>query len=592
MLKRYVLVLHKNHYPLTQEYITPLRRFFRFVRLERKEIFNIYFYATLSGIIYLSLPLGIQAIINLLFGGLISTSIAVLITVVVLGVAGNGWLQILQMKVNERIQRKIFTRFALQFAHKIPKLDLVAVDNYYLPELVNRFFDTASLQKGMSKVLLDFPSATVQIIFGLMLLSFYNTAFIIYGFGIIILVLLILRFTYPKGMSTSIKESDYKYEVGYWLEEVARSVKTFKFMPNRDFTVLKADKLVSGYLDARSDHFDVLVRQYWSFVGFKLVITASLLIIGSILVIDQQINLGQFIASEIVIILILNSVEKMISSLDVVYDMLTSLEKVSVMLDKPDERTDGIITIDKNKTTSIEIEARNLSFRFNDSDKWILNNLNFHIQSGERVCLFGSQGSGKSALLNILTGAYPNISGNLLFNKYPLGNYNLPLLRKHIGVFLNGNFIFSGSVKENLTLGNPDISNEQILKTATLTGLIGYIQSLPQGISSKIDTLGRKLPRNTINKILLTRAMLGDPSLMLIEDCWSGLEIAEQDIIINALTDPSRKFTLVAVTNDEKFAARCDRVILLEKGEILAQGTFDEVSRTPHYSKLFKRFSL
>ncbi len=309
--------------------INPLQRFLELIALERKEIFSMYFYASLSGVIYLSLPLGVQTIINFLFGGIISTSIVILISLVVLGVILNGWLEIIQMKVNERIQRRIFTRYALEFAHKIPRLDLKAVDDYYLPELVNRFFDTASLQKGVSKVLLDFPSASIQIIFGLILLTLYSPLFIILGFLLIVMVFLILRFTYARGMATSLQESNNKYEVGYWLEEVARTVRTFKFMGQIDFPATKADGLINSYLDARKNHFSILQIQYWSFVVFKTIITASLLLIGCFLVVDQQINIGQFIASEIVIIILLNSIEKIIGSLDVVYDMLTSLEKVS-----------------------------------------------------------------------------------------------------------------------------------------------------------------------------------------------------------------------------------------------------------------------
>jgi ATP-binding cassette subfamily B protein len=217
----------------------PLQRFWELMALEKKELASIYFFAVLSGLVYLSLPLGVQSIINQLFGGLVSTSLIVLIVIVVLGVALSGWLTILQMQANERIQRRIFTRFSLQFAYKIPRLDLMSVDDYYLPELVNRFFDTASLQKGLSKVLLEFPSASVQILFGLILLSLYHPIFIAFGAVLVGLMYLILKLTYPRGIRTSMEESNFKYEVGYWLEEVARTIKTLKFMGMNDFPPVK-----------------------------------------------------------------------------------------------------------------------------------------------------------------------------------------------------------------------------------------------------------------------------------------------------------------------------------------------------------------
>lgn len=572
--------------------ISPFRRFLELISLERKEIINIYFYAGISGIIYLSLPLGIQAIINLLFGGLVSTSVVVLILVVVLGVALNGWLQILQMRVNERIQRRIFTRYALEFAHKIPRLDLKAVDDYYLPELVNRFFDTASLQKGLSKVLLDFPSASIQILFGLILLSFYSPVFIVLGILLIGLIVLILRFTYPRGMSTSLEESNYKYEVGYWLEEMARTMKTIKFMGMLDFPAKRTDRLVSGYLDARSNHFKVLQIQYWAFVLFKVIITAALLVVGCFLVIKQQINIGQFIASEIVIITLLNSVEKIIGSLDVVYDMLTSLEKVSKILDKPEEKEEGVSLTQMSNDRGLAIKVENLSYRFNIDEKYILKNLNFDIKSGEKICIFGTEGSGKTSLLKLFTGAYPDYEGNLLFNNYPLGNYNLQILRNEIGVYLATADLFSGTLRDNLTLGDENISNQLILQTADETGLLSFIQALRDGLDTRIDSLGKKLPRNTVNKILVNRALLTEPRLLLLEDCWSGLEREEQEKLIAYLTSSKHSFTLISVTNDPAFASKCDKIILLENGEVVSCGTFAEVSSKAIYKKMFKQLSL
>jgi len=576
----------------TKKTITPLERFWKLMALEKRELLNIYFFSILSGLVYLSIPLGIQSIINQLFGGLVSTSIVVLISIVVLGVFLNGWLFIHLMKINERIQRRIFTRFSLQFAYKIPRLDLMAIDDYYLPELVNRFFDTASLQKGLSKVLLEIPSASVQIIFGLTLLSLYHPAFIGFGFLLVVLMYFILSLTYPQGIRTSLEESNYKYEVGYWLEEVARTIKTLKFMGMNDFPARKADTFVSGYLDARTEHFKVLKIQFWAFVMFKVIITAALLILGTVLVINQQINIGQFIASEIVILMLLNSVEKVIGSLDVVYDMLTSLEKVSKILDQPVEREGGLDILEISDAKGININVENLSYRFNEHDKYILQDLNFEIKSGEKVCIFGSQGSGKTTLLKLFTGGYPNYDGNLLFNGYPLGDYDLQKLRQEMGIYPSTTDLFSSTLYENLTLGDNTITVQFILSVAQQVGLLSYIQSLNKGLDSHIDTIGKNLPRSIVNKILLTRALLTKPRLLLLEDCWSVLERIEQENMVKYLTSPSNEFTLITITNDENFARNCDKVILLENGKIAKCGNFDTISKTDEYRRMFKVFSL
>ncbi|MBK7885694.1 MAG: ABC transporter ATP-binding protein [Chitinophagaceae bacterium] len=315
-----------------------LQRIFKVIRLEKNEISSIYFYAILSGLIQLSLPLGIQSLISFVLGGSLSTSLVVLIVLVVSGVFFTGLLQVNQMKLIEKIQQKIFVRYSFGFADRIPKLNLSAVDNYYLPELVNRFFDTVLLQKGISKILLDIPAASIQIFFGLILLSFYHPVFIFFGISLITIIFIILRLAGGKGLETSIQESNYKYAVIGWLEEIARVVKSFKFSKNNTLHIGSTNKLVTGYLDRRTSHFKILLIQYWSLIAFKVLITAAMLIVGSILLVNQQLNIGQFIAAEIVLLMVITSVEKIIVNLDKVYDILTSVEKLATVIDKPIEK--------------------------------------------------------------------------------------------------------------------------------------------------------------------------------------------------------------------------------------------------------------
>ena len=153
-----------------------INKFFKLIRLEKREVTAIYFYAILSGLIQLSLPLGIQTIINFSQAaagiGNLPVSIVLLIVIVLIGILVSGILQVNQMKIVEKIEQSIFTRFSLEFAHKIPKIESSELYKNHLPELMNRFFEIVNLQKGLSKILLDIPLAVIQIVFGLVLLSF------------------------------------------------------------------------------------------------------------------------------------------------------------------------------------------------------------------------------------------------------------------------------------------------------------------------------------------------------------------------------------------------------------------------------------
>lgn len=552
------------HKPVNYPIKKALSRFYALLNLEKKEITRVYFYAVLSGFILLSLPLGIQAIINLLFGGTLSTSLIVLIGIVILGAFLNGVLQINQMKIIEQIQQRVFTRLTFAYAYRIPKINLLSIDSYYLPELVNRFFDTSTLQKGFSKLLIDFPTASIQIIFGLLLLSFYHPVFLVFAVVITLLSILLFKLTSKKAFESSMAESDYKYDVAHWLEEISRNVKTFKLHQKHELHLAKTDKLVTGYLNSRESHFAVLVLQYKIMIAFKVIITAGMLIIGSYLFIKQQINLGQFIAAEIIIITILTSVEKMIVSLEVVYDVLTALEKLNKVLDNPlDENTlPSEQSLTNNK--QIDIKLTNLSFKY--SNKTILNSVNTTIKAGEKVCLIGAEGSGKSTLFKLLAGFYTDFSGNILYNNTPIKVIDRNVLSKKIAVLFADDEIFSGTLLDNLTIGNQNIDQSEIDKACELVGLMDFISSQQLGYHSFLDTQGRKLSYNIIQKILLARCIIIHPSILLIEDGWQGIEPKIRMQIISYLTKKNNSFTLITITNDEFFASQCERKIYMKNG--------------------------
>ena len=204
------------------------QRLIGMLKLDKRDIYQTFYYAIFAGFVNLSLPLGIQAIINLIQGAQISTSWIVLVVLVTLGVAFGGILQLMQIRIIENVQQKIFTRASFEFSYRFPKIKMSALRNFYPPELANRFFDTLTVQKGLAKILVDFPAALLQILFGLMLLSFYHPFFIIYGILLLILIYLVFKFTAQRGLETSLEESKSKYKVAHWIQEVARSIVSFK----------------------------------------------------------------------------------------------------------------------------------------------------------------------------------------------------------------------------------------------------------------------------------------------------------------------------------------------------------------------------
>ncbi len=539
------------------------KRLWELVLLDRKEIGAVYFYAILSGLLQLSVPIGVQSIISFVLGASMVTSIYVLIFLVVLGVFVVGLIQINQMRIIEKIKQRIFTRDAFDFAEVIPRLDLAKSDAHYLPERVNYFFDTLNVQKGLSKLLLDVPVASIQILFGLLLLSLYHPIFIIFGFLLITVLWLILKVTLNSGLETSLQESSNKYAVVVWLEEMARVIKSFKFSQGSHLNLQKTDERVGQYLESSTAHFRVLLFQYKTLVAFKVAITAVMLVLGSYLLLNQQLNIGEFIAAEIVILTVINAVEKLIIRLDSIYDVVTGLEKLALIKESPLEK-EGQVQLD-TKGEGLEIEFADLSFTYQNG-KPILRNLNFTIPANASVCIMANEGSGRSTLLKLLTGNYSNFNGSLLVNKLPINAYQLQSLRAHIGIHLNQQDIFLGSVWENISMGRPEITQEKIMAIAHQLGIGHFLNQLPGGFESQLDPTGKKLPSTQVKYLLLLRAFVNDPNLLLLEEPWQGMDQSFKQQLIGFLLDKSRKSTLLLVSNDEDFAAKCDFRLYLENG--------------------------
>ena len=172
-----------------------------------------------------------------------SVSWIVLIFVVISGVALVGILSLMQLRITENLQQKIFIRSSFEFGFRLPKIKTEELYNEYPPELANRFFDTLTIQKGAAKLLIDFSAALLQITFGIILLSLYHPFFILFGLLLLLLLYVIFKFSYNSGLSTSMKESKFKYKVVAWLQEIARNSFSFKKGTNFDFALTKNDKL-------------------------------------------------------------------------------------------------------------------------------------------------------------------------------------------------------------------------------------------------------------------------------------------------------------------------------------------------------------
>lgn len=568
--------------------LSPVQRLVRLLGQYRREIRYIFLYAVVAGLINLSLPLGVQAIIGQIAGGAINASWGVLVLIVTVGALLIGVLRLMQLSLMEYMQRRIFTDSAVEFAVRIPRLNLEVLRQEHLPELVNRFFDTLTLQKGLPKLLTDGITAILQIVFSLLLLSFYHPAFVTFSLLLMGVVALLFYWTAPRGVETSLKESKYKYKLAYWLEEVGRVAATFKLAGENRFPVQRADALTADYLDARAKHWRIMVWQFASGIAFRVLVLGGFLVLGSLLVMDNQLNIGQFVASEILILFVIDSVEKIILLHETGYDVLTATEKIGQVADLPLEREGGVRVEEFCTNQPLEVELRNLCYQYDDGETPILKDLSLKIAAGERLAVAGYNGSGKSTLMQILSVVKRDFTGSLLFNGLPKQNLHLRSLREHIGDLSSQEDVFKGTILENITLGNEHVTLQRVLQVSEQISLSEFIRNAPQGLDTELLPGGKNIPRSVISKLLVARAIAAQPKLIVMEEPDGNLNFRDRLRIAQLLTDKAQPWTLVTVTSDPLLAAMCDRVVVLKAGEIIFNGRFDDLQKTPHYERVFR----
>ena len=531
--------------------MTPLQRFLNLLRQDKKDLTYLYIYAIFNGLINLSLPVGIQAIMGLVLAGRLSATWGILTGVVMVGVAIAGIFQIMQLYVVEILQRRLFARAAFEFAYRIPNFNVKKLGNYYAPELINRFFDTVSIQKSLSKILIDFLASALQIFFGLILLSLYHPIFIAFGLILILLLVLIIYLTSKRGLETSLAESDNKYEMAFWLTELARGLTTFKMSGKSKLNLDKTDTIVSKYLSSRKSHFRVLLRQYASIIGLKTLVTAGLLIVGALLLISNGITIGQFVASEIVIILILNSSEKLIMSMEAIYDILTSTAKLGKVTDVAVEHVgnDGIL-VGEQGPIGVKVQNVNITGYLEAAN--IKENINLDIAAGSNVCLSGAPGSGKGSLIQIISTSIDNYTGTILYDNVPIQNINLKDLRDKIGYIFDDQEIFYGNFIENITLGREGLTAKDAIAIAGEVGLDKLINSFPNSYEHVILNASRVFSGTDRVRMLVARALIGQPRLVLTEDLFSSLREDNRRHLLDLLMAKCQNTTIIMVSSNSE----------------------------------------
>lgn len=485
------------------------RKLVAVLREERKDIWLLYIYAVLSGIVSLTLPLGVQAIITYLMGAYMSTSLVLLIGLVISGTFFVGILQLFQLSIVEVLQQRLFMRSSLEYAFRVPLMRLHTSGKYLFHELANRFFDTLTLQKQVPKLLMDLSAAILQMLFGLILISFYHPFFAFFSLLILLTLFLFFRISGPRGLSSSLEESEEKYRIAFFLQKLGFESSWFKASTPFRSGLQKVDLMLSHYLDARKKHFRVLVSQYQVLILFKTLIISILLIIGGNLVLEGEINLGQFIAAEIVIILIMASVEKLMLSMEGIYDVLTAVEKVAKVPKLEVDQPEGYASVEM--PSSIEFRGAEIEL----AKKFTLPDMELPLN--ESIAWEGGTDLQKGSFIASILGHIPLTQGSIRVDGLVLAELNLMVWRQRINQVTPAGMIENVSLAEYLEI---ETDSEKMMLAQRYCDMLG--------ISKRLNSFGLTLrdplePTWYFNKGLflwqvgILRTLINGPKVIIID---------------------------------------------------------------------------
>ncbi|MDG1074759.1 MAG: ATP-binding cassette domain-containing protein [Methylophilaceae bacterium] len=537
----------------------PIERLLTLIKSEKNDLF-ILFYLTLGySLLGIATPLAVQALVNnITMGGVMQPLVVISIILFCLLVL-SGFLYVLELYLVEFIQRRLFVDTAVNVAHKTQGTMISVYDKTNPVELVNRFFDIITVQKSAASLLTTGLIAIIQVVIGSIILIFYSFYFSVIVLMVFLFFWLTINLLGQNATKTAIAESKAKYAVAAWIETIAANFYLFKFYNGSERANYYTNALAHQYLNKRDSHFTYLIRQNFTAVMFYALIGTAMLGIGGVLVINSQINLGQFVAAELIFFGVLAAFVRLVSKLGDYYDILAAVDKLGVLDDLPQEEIHPTQTV---FDTLDRLSVSHLSFAYSKRVHPI-HNINFSISKGHHIAIMGLSGTGKSTIVDLITGLRKPDKGQIEYNGVDLRQINRLALRNKIGIASDIE-VFAGSILDNIRLDNALITMHEINQVLDDLGLLDDIAQLENGLDTQLTGIGAPLSSTQLQRLMLVRAIVIRPQLLIIDGIIDNLNHAQIQNVVHYLINRKADWMLLVTTRSEHIANQFDQQILIQ----------------------------
>lgn len=565
--------------------MTSFKLYFKFV----KPYWKLVVITILIGMVKFGIPLTLPLIMKYIIDDLLLSAISivektqklieVMIVAFVLFVIIRAPIEYLRQYFAQLTTSRILYDLRNQLYAHIQKLSLRYYQNHRTGEIISRMINDAEQTKsivetGLMNVWLDLFTLTIAIAFmihmdfGLTMVAI--AVFPFYAFSV--------KKLYKKLRNLTKSRSQALAEMQGYLHEKVSGIPVIKSFTLEDYESenfgLKNNKFLNR----------ALALTKWNAITNSIINTitdtAPLLVLayGGYQVIQGNLTIGAFVAFFAYLDRLYSPLRRLVNSSTELTQASASLDRVIELMNEPYDIVDSsqakIVQKIKGK-----IDFQNVSFRYDNSSDWVLKNIQLTIQPGETIAFVGMSGGGKSSLISLLPRFYDIQQGNILMDDRNVKDITIKSLRSHIGMVLQDNILFSGTVRENILLGNTRADEEEILYAAKAANAHDFILNLPKGYDTEIGERGMKLSGGQKQRVAIARVFLKNPSILVLDEATSALDLESEHLIQESLSKLAKDRTTLIVAHRLSTITHADQIVLIENGEIKEIGTHEQLMK-------------
>ncbi|MDQ0231751.1 ABC transporter ATP-binding protein [Metabacillus malikii] len=572
-----------------------IKRYMAFVKPYRWQILGTIIIGIIKFAIPLLLPLLIKYVVDDIIGGTgtadekSKTLLTIMLIMFILFVVIRPPIEYFRQYFAQWVGSKILYDIRDKLFTHLQKLSLRYYANTRAGEIISRVINDVEQTKnfvitGLMNVWLDV--VTILIAIGIMLTMDIKLTLIsiilfpFYGISV--------KYFYGKLRVLTRDRSQALAEVQGHLHERVQGMPVIRSFATEDFEQNQFAKENTNFLKKALDHTS------WNARTFAVVNTltdiAPLVVItyAGYHVIYGSLSIGTMVAFIAYIDQLYNPLRRLINSSTTLTQALASMDRVFEFIDEPYEvvdKPDATIA----KDVKGEVEFQNISFKYNDEESLIIDNLSLQVSKGETVALVGMSGGGKSTLVSLLPRFYDVTEGRILLDNIDLRDYQAQSLREHIGMVLQDTFLFSNTVKDNILIGKPDATDEEVVEAAKAANAHDFIMKLPNGYDTKVGERGVKLSGGQKQRVAIARVFLKNPPILILDEATSALDLESEHLIQEALEKLAKNRTTFIVAHRLSTITHANKIVLIEDGKVVEQGTHQQLmDMQGQYYKLFQ----